>query len=153
MIRFEKKTKIDKETGCYLWIGSISGVSKTSSGGYGVTSFKNKNITIHRLAAHLFLNFDLNSNLQINHKIGCNNRNCWNPEHLYIGTQEDNIRDAIVTGSLIPGQHQRDKTHCSNGHEFTEENTRYYGTERKCRICSREHNLAYNQGRTAYKIK
>ena len=35
--------------------------------------------------------------------------------------------------------HYSRRTHCKNGHEFTEDNTLRRGNERVCRACKREH--------------
>lgn len=35
----------------------------------------------------------------------------------------------------MPGAYWRKRTHCQNGHEFTEENTRIEGNRRSCRRC------------------
>lgn len=37
-----------------------------------------------------------------------------------------------------PGEHNRSKTHCSKGHEYTPENTRKAGSTRICKTCHRE---------------
>lgn len=84
--RIKRKSSIIPN-GCWLFLGAIN------NGGYGKIRINNKTFDVHRLAAYLFLNFDLHSNLQINHKRECPNKNCWNPDHLYIGTQSDNMCD------------------------------------------------------------
>jgi hypothetical protein len=78
---------------CRVWTGAVAR-------GYGYVQFKYKghryNLRIHRLAAHFHLGFDLESDLQVNHR--CDNPLCINPEHLYIGTQDDNMRDRDIRG-------------------------------------------------------
>jgi len=69
--------------GCWLWTGS-------TSHGYGYISFQGYPHRVHRLAAHLWLGFDLASKLCVLHKDDCNRR-CFNPDHLRIGTQSENI--------------------------------------------------------------
>jgi hypothetical protein len=49
----------------------------------------------------------------------CDNRICCNPEHLYVGTKADNMRDMSVRRRSRNAK----KSHCVNGHEFTPENT------------------------------
>jgi hypothetical protein len=67
----------------------------------------------------------------------CDNHLCINPEHLWIGSNRENLLDASRKGRM-PGQ---DKTHCKHGHEFTPENTylskRGLTTIRNCRACQR----------------
>ena len=50
-------------------------------------------MNLHRLSAHLFLGLDLNSELQALHRKECYSRSCWNPEHLYVGTMQQNMAD------------------------------------------------------------
>jgi hypothetical protein len=65
----------------------------------------------------------------------CDNARCVNPLHLMVGTQLDNVRDRDRRGR----QWNARKTHCAQGHEFTEANT-YRPTpgKRQCRTCNRE---------------
>lgn len=50
----------------------------------------------------------------------CDNPACVRPDHLFVGTQADNMRDASAKGRMWKGPR---KTHCAQGHEFTPENT------------------------------
>lgn len=68
----------------------------------------------------------------------CDNPKCVRQDHLYAGTQSQNNLDAYRRGRH-PGNGNREKTHCRNGHEFNEANTRHARGERVCRVCAREH--------------
>ncbi len=70
------------ETGCWEW-------PKAKRQGYGVIGWLGKTYVVHRLAYQLFVRDP--GRLQVNHH--CDNRACCNPDHLYIGTQRDNIND------------------------------------------------------------
>jgi hypothetical protein len=48
---------------------------------------------LHRLSAHYFLGFDMDSKLLVLHR--CNSKRCWNPEHLHIGDTSDNYWDEV----------------------------------------------------------
>jgi len=69
--------------------------------------------------------------MQVNHL--CHNPKCYNVEHLYAGTQAENMRDMCEAGRHWNQQ----KTHCKHGHEFTEENTYVYGVRRTCKTCAK----------------
>lgn len=80
--RLKWKTKKDLVTGCWLFIGAQSPV------GYGHMGYKGRTENVHRLSAHLFLGLELRDKTKTaNHKINCPNKNCWNPDHIYVGTQ------------------------------------------------------------------
>jgi len=122
-------SKTVKEGNCWLYTGLISF-------GYGTY----KGYRVHRLAAWIFMDFELRSPLNINHKLECLNKNCWNPDHLYIGTQRDNTNDIIKMGK----HHLVNKTHCPQGHEYNKKNTLIYDygrlggeirNKRVCRLC------------------
>jgi hypothetical protein len=86
--RFMRRIRIDginKETGCYVPVG------KTRRG-YKKFSINSKPYQAHRVA-WVIANGPIPSNLHVLHK--CNNRACVNPEHLYLGTEQDNTNDRL----------------------------------------------------------
>ena len=85
---------IDPETQCWLWSGA-------KSNGRGYMSIKHVATPVARVSAHVFLGLDLYSDKYALHK--CSNKNCYNPEHLYVGTQKDNIADAKLVGTFVNG--------------------------------------------------
>jgi len=91
---------IDEETGCWEWTGAKAGA------GYGHVVIDGKFYYTHRLAAFVWLDFDLRSPLLVCHNCPSgDNRRCFNPAHLFIGTQTDNLRDCVAKGRHKPARY------------------------------------------------
>lgn len=75
------------EIGCWLYTGG------RFTSGYGSLKYRSKSYPVHRLSLELFKGVVFNSGEQANHIIDCPNKHCFNPEHLYKGTQLDNMSD------------------------------------------------------------
>ncbi len=82
-----KLLKYSQKNGeCLNWTG------KVNIHGYGETKNRSKRIFAHR-AAYLVWKGEIPSGLFVLHT--CDNRRCINPDHLWIGTSKDNVRDMI----------------------------------------------------------
>lgn len=99
-IRLEQKAR-HTENGCIEWTGHVH------NQGYGRTTLGYKNyVFVHRLAYALAHNLDpLNFDGFVLHS--CDNRLCYNPEHLRLGTHADNTKDMLdrkrnAKGERIP---------------------------------------------------
>jgi len=98
---------------------------------YTTTRYYNEKIGLHVLMLMLFKPNEWRWGLQANHT--CNNKKCWNPDHLYAGTQSENIIEAC-----IKNQNSK-KTHCMYGHEFTDDNIYWDNGNRHCKTCKKEY--------------
>lgn len=82
----ERKHFIKESDGCWIWL------KYRDKRGYGHLRRFGKNWLAHRYM-YLCTNGDFDRSLNILHK--CDNPSCINPDHLFIGTQRDNILDCI----------------------------------------------------------
>jgi len=79
--------------GCLLWP-----LAKIQATGYGQFTFrdvKTRTVTAHRTSYSIF-NGPIANGMLVLHK--CDERACVNPSHLFLGTQQDNIRDMLSKG-------------------------------------------------------
>jgi hypothetical protein len=117
-------------TPCWIWVGG------RFKSGYGAIKYNGKTQKVHRVSANFYLNFDLGSNLKVLHK--CDVNPCFNPDHLFIGTLQDNSDDMIDKSRNF----NQNKTHCPKGHKYegntylSKNGSGYVG--RKCRQCTLE---------------
>ncbi len=81
-IRFWKM--VTKGSACWTWTGSLGGSR------YGVFKLNGKLIKAHR-ASWVFSGQTIPDGMKVLHR--CDNPVCVNPDHLFIGTQCDNILD------------------------------------------------------------
>jgi len=128
--RLMKRTTFN-EKGCFVWQGF------TSHKGYIMHTHRDYRMSGHRIVYILTHGVRLPREQQVCHK--CDERRCWNPGHLFLGTNQDNCKDMAAKKR----HHMNRKTHCVNGHEFTPENTYAYTDKRgwkhrSCLTCDRE---------------
>lgn len=94
-------SKVDKTShagGCWLW------TAKRNQGGYGAVREAgpgSRFLSTHRLSFEM-ANGQIPKGLMVCHS--CDNPPCVNPDHLFLGTAIDNIRDCIAKGRRF---HQR----------------------------------------------
>ena len=123
--RLSDKCEVSQD-GCWNWTGAVT------QHGYGRMSYRNHVYRTHRLAAHLWLGLDLNdSETAVCHT--CDNPPCFNPDHLYLGSQKENVQDMVTRGRAYKGPDQW--SHCKKGHALTSENRR----GRRCRTCENKY--------------
>lgn len=109
-------SKVDKSGECWLWTGT------PAARGYGAFSFKHRSLRAHRVAWELAYGA-IPYSLLVCHR--CDVRNCVRPDHLFLGTDADNITDAKAKGRLNPPLKVGHRFHCvgsdNNAAKLTED--------------------------------
>ncbi|MFW6121409.1 MAG: HNH endonuclease signature motif containing protein [Petrotogales bacterium] len=93
--------RINPISHCWEWQGSLN---RQNYGGIAVGNGKTK--LVHRLAYELWIG-EIPEGLFVCHY--CDNPRCINPAHLFLGTNNDNIKDKIVKGRAYTGNHKGEK--------------------------------------------
>lgn len=125
--------KVRKTDDCWLWTASADGK------GYGKMLVDGKLQQAHRLS-WLIHTGESPGDWHVCHK--CDNPPCVRPDHLFLGTAVDNMRDMHAKGRRPAHYDIVLVTHCPQGHEYTDANTRRYKNSRSCKTChaTRERN-------------
>lgn len=123
---------------CIVWTGA------TDKGGYGRIHFKGENRLVHRVAYEL-VHGPIPDGLEPDHL--CRNPICFNTGHLEPVTRSVNTRRGRIAEVLK--ERAANRTHCTNNHELTPDNTiirvKRGCSYRMCRAC----NNAYQRDQKA----
>jgi len=116
--RFFSLIEPEPMSGCWLWCGAIA------SHGYGTLLVRGRGcVTAHRFSWEIHFG-PIPDGLQVMHK--CDLRACVNPDHLMIGTRQQNQSDMAMKnrgrksskglpyGVMCPRGHKRKKPFCAN---------------------------------------
>jgi len=85
-------------SGCIEWQGHINAGRGSNYGRFHIPERiagkgKKRYVRAHRLAYSLTTGQEIPDGMCVLHT--CDNRSCINPAHLYLGTNEDNIKDCV----------------------------------------------------------
>lgn len=86
--------KVDRSGACWEWRGGHN------SRGYGMFRIFGKQKRAHRLAWE-FTHGPIPAAMLVLHR--CDNPPCCNPEHLFLGTNDDNVRDKVAKSRQARG--------------------------------------------------
>ncbi len=123
---------VDLNSGCWLWEGHLD------TSGYGALFALGKNLRMHRVSYELFRG-EIPTGMWALHK--CDVRSCVNPNHIWLGTVQDNNADTKAKGRYNV-KSLAGRSHCLNGHEYTPGNIGKSklrdGTHgRRCKVCEK----------------
>jgi hypothetical protein len=95
--RFESKYIPEPNSGCWLWLATnVRNGDASTHGQFWVGTRKNGTMKLaHRVSYELYVG-PIPEGMNVNHR--CDTASCVNPDHLQIGTQAENVREAVERG-------------------------------------------------------
>jgi len=95
--RFDEKY-VEAPSGCWEWIGSKNWDGYGMIGIAGTDRLSWKIRIAHRISYALHVG-EIPAGINVLHK--CDNPACVNPDHLFLGTQRQNVHDMIAKGRRV----------------------------------------------------
>lgn len=86
-------SRVQKSPDCWEWTGG------RQNKGYGTLSVNNRAMLAHRFSWVIHYG-DIPPRLGVLHR--CDNPGCVRPDHLFLGTQKENMQDARRKGRFVP---------------------------------------------------
>jgi hypothetical protein len=87
--------KVKKTDGCWNWVPGNERYGKLKATG------SRKNVLAHRMSWEMH-NGPIPDEMHVLHT--CDNTRCVRPDHLFLGTHQDNMDDKVVKGRQATGQ-------------------------------------------------
>lgn len=119
---YEKVEQPPYSAACWIWTAA------QYSNGYGCMSWEKALTGAHRVS-YIIHNGPITDGLQVLHR--CDNKRCVNPEHLFLGTQKENLADMVEKGRCW----QTKKTHCRRGSHPLSGDNLYINPTSGARVC------------------
>lgn len=120
---------VKAESGCFNFSGALD------RKGYGKIGHKGKTCVASRLAYEKAVG-QIPEGMNVCHK--CDNPQCINPDHLFLGTQKANIHDMLAKGRSMRSR----KSRCAHGHSLRVGKKQNY-----CPICRIEYKKRWRANR------
>ena len=123
--RFERDLERLPWSGCWVWTRCVN------STGYGSIGVDGKMVNVHRFSWRLHFG-EIPKGQYVLHK--CDVRACVNPQHLFLGSQLQNIRDGQGKGRI----YKLGEDACKNKHPALPKNVYFTKGHRFCLLCKRD---------------